>query len=80
MSKTNVGAAPTPGAARTTTTPMQVVPIRQDELSGALSLIFSAERELSEAERTIVQEFTRVFRPGREVEPAEWPQAAEKVI
>ena len=28
MSKTNVGAAPTPGAARTTTAPMQVVPIR----------------------------------------------------
>ena len=41
------------------------VPINQDELSGGLSVIFSAERSLSEAERTIVQEFVRVFRPGR---------------
>lgn len=46
------------------------VPIRQDELSGALSLIFSAERELSEAERIIVQEFVRVFRPGPQTEAA----------
>jgi len=42
------------------------VPINQDELSGGLSVIFSAERALSEAERTIVHEFVRVFRPGRE--------------
>ena len=42
------------------------VPINQDELSGALSIIFSAERALSEAERTIVHEFLRVFRPGRD--------------
>ncbi|MDB5507107.1 MAG: nocR [Devosia sp.] len=42
------------------------VPIREGELSGSLSVIFSAERELSEAERIIVQEFVRVFRPGRE--------------
>jgi DNA-binding transcriptional LysR family regulator len=41
------------------------VPINQEELSGALSLIFSVERELSEAERAIVQEFIRVFRPRR---------------
>lgn len=41
------------------------VPIRHEELSGALSVIFSADRELSEAERIIVQEFVRVFRPGR---------------
>lgn len=41
------------------------VPISQEELSGALSLIFSAERELSEAERIIVQEFVRVFRPDQ---------------
>lgn len=46
------------------------VPIRQDELSGALSLIFSAERELSEAERIIVAEFVRVFRPGQPAEAA----------
>lgn len=50
---------------------LQAVPIKQDELFGALSVIFSAERELSEAERSIVQEFTRVFRPGREAEPEE---------
>lgn len=42
------------------------VPINQDELSGGLSVIFSAERALSEAERTIVHEFVRVFRPGRD--------------
>jgi DNA-binding transcriptional LysR family regulator len=59
---------------------LQVVPIRQDELSGALSLIFSAERELSEAERTIVQEFTRVFRPGHQAEPVDLGQASEKTI
>lgn len=59
---------------------LQVVPIRQDELSGALSLIFSAERELSEAERTIVQEFTRVFRPGHQAEPVDLHQASEKTI
>lgn len=41
------------------------VPIRHEEVSGSLSLIFSADRELSEAERIIVQEFVRVFRPGR---------------
>jgi len=41
------------------------VPINQEELSGALSVIFSVERELSEAERAIVQEFIRVFRPAR---------------
>ena len=48
---------------------LKAVPIRQDELSGALSLIFSAERELSEAERIIVQEFVRVFRPDPRAEP-----------
>ncbi|WEK02933.1 MAG: LysR substrate-binding domain-containing protein [Candidatus Devosia phytovorans] len=59
---------------------LQMVPIRQDELSSALSLIFSAERELSEAERAIVQEFTRVFRPGHQAEPVETAQVAEKTI
>ncbi|MGV8854691.1 MAG: LysR substrate-binding domain-containing protein [Devosia sp.] len=48
------------------------IPINQHELSGALSIIFSAERALSDAERTIVQECLRVFRPGREnVEPVD---------
>lgn len=41
------------------------VPINQDELSGGLSVIFSVDRSLSEAERAIVQGFVRVFRPGR---------------
>lgn len=48
---------------------LKAVPISQDEVPGALSLIFSAERELSEAERIIVQEFVRVFRPGPKTEP-----------
>lgn len=48
---------------------LKAVPISQDEVPGALSLIFSAERELSEAERIIVQEFVRVFRPGPKAEP-----------
>lgn len=42
------------------------LPINQDELSGTLSIIFSSERALSEAERSIVQECLRVFRPGRD--------------
>lgn len=49
------------------------VPIRQEEVSGALSVIFSADRELSEAERIIVQEFVRVFRPSRGAAPIEMP-------
>lgn len=47
------------------------IPIRQEEVPGALSVIFSAERELSEAERTIVQEFVRVFRQGASQATAE---------
>lgn len=49
------------------------VPIRHEEVSGALSVIFSAGRELSEAERIIVHEFVRVFRPGRGAALVEMP-------
>lgn len=49
------------------------VPIRVEEVSGALSVIFSADRELSEAERIIVQEFVRVFKPDRGAAPVEMP-------
>ncbi len=37
-------------------------PIRHDELAGRLSVIFAADRTLSSAERTIVQELITVFR------------------
>lgn len=52
------------------------VPINQDELSGGLSVIFSAERSLSDAERSIVQEFVRVFRPGRSTDNLEFDAAS----
>lgn len=43
---------------------LTVVPINHEELTGALWVIFSAERELSEAERSIIQEFVATFRTG----------------
>jgi DNA-binding transcriptional LysR family regulator len=53
------------------------VPIRQDDVPGALSIIFSAERELSEAERTIIQEFVREFRQGASLVVPELSQGLE---
>ena len=38
------------------------IPISNEDLSGRLSVIFSANRSLSEAERVIVQELVHVFR------------------
>lgn len=47
-------------------------PIRHDELAGRLSVIFAADRTLSSAERTIVQELITVFRtPNEQIAPAE---------
>ncbi|TNM63408.1 substrate-binding domain-containing protein [Aliirhizobium smilacinae] len=40
------------------------VPISRDEVPGALSIIFSADRSLSDAERTILQELVSVFKSG----------------
>ena len=53
------------------------VPIRQEDVPGALSVIFSAERELSEAERTIVQELVREFRQGASLGTAALTAAAD---
>jgi DNA-binding transcriptional LysR family regulator len=41
------------------------IPIRQSELSGTLSMIFSADRELSDAERLIIREFVWAFKADR---------------
>jgi DNA-binding transcriptional LysR family regulator len=43
---------------------LTVVPIDHEELQGALWVIFSPDRELSEAERSIIQEFVATFREG----------------
>jgi DNA-binding transcriptional LysR family regulator len=40
------------------------VPINRDEVPGALSIIFSADRSLSDAERVIVQELVNIFKEG----------------
>lgn len=40
--------------------------IRRDELSGALWVIFSADRELSVAERGLIHELVVAFQPGHE--------------
>ncbi|WP_018897766.1 LysR family transcriptional regulator [Rhizobium sp. 2MFCol3.1] len=45
---------------------LATVPIRRDEVPGALSIIFSSDRALSDAERTIIQELVRAFKSGRE--------------
>ncbi|MDS7594263.1 LysR family transcriptional regulator [Agrobacterium tumefaciens] len=41
---------------------LATVPIRRDEVPGALSIIFSSDRALSDAERTIIQELVRIFK------------------
>lgn len=51
---------------------LTAIPITHPELAGALSVIFSADRSLSEAERTIIENLVREFRVIRENQlPAE---------